>query len=73
MVTPTNNVIPAGFILCGDPVTWGIIATPFLPSIVEDEKKVLPFDRGAPGTVPYGKSGLGYCIMFLKKLNEDLM
>ena len=32
----------------------------FLPNISEDQKKVLPSERGAPGTVPFGKSVPGY-------------
>ena len=44
----------------------------FLPNIDEDQKKVLPFERGAPGTMPYGKSGPSYCITIIKRLDEDL-
>ena len=29
-------------------------------------------ERWAPGPVPYGKSGPGYCITFIKKLDENL-
>ena len=43
-----------------------------LPNTGEDQKKVLPSKRGAPGTVPYVKSVPGYCITFMKKLDEDL-
>ena len=28
--------------------------------------------RGARGTLPYSKSGPGYCITFMKRLDEDL-
>ena len=35
-------------------------------------KKVLPTERGAPGTVPCGKSGPGYCITFIQRLDEGL-
>ena len=33
--------------------------------------KVLPSERRAPGTVPYGKSRPGYCITFLERLDES--
>ena len=32
--------------------------------------KVRLTERGAPGTVPYGKSNDGYCITFIKKLDK---
>ena len=38
----------------------------FLPNTGEDQQKVLPFERGAHGTVPYVKSVPGYCITFMK-------
>ena len=44
----------------------------FLPNIGEDQKKVSPSESGAPGTMPYGKSAPGYCIMFIKRLHEGL-
>ena len=31
----------------------------------------LVFERWAPGTVPYGKSGPGYCITFIERWDED--
>ena len=34
-----------------------------------DQKKVIPFERGAPGVVPYGKSGPGKSLTFIKKLD----
>ena len=43
----------------------------FLPNIGEDQKQVL-YERGAPGTVPSGKSVPGYCITFIKRLQEGL-
>ena len=30
------------------------------------------FERWGRSTVPYGKSGRGYCITFIKSLDEDL-
>ena len=44
----------------------------FLPNISEDQKKVLPSKHGAPVPGPCGKSGTGYCIKFIKKLDEGL-
>ena len=38
---------------------------------VKTKKKVLS-ERGIPGTVPYVKSVPGYCIAFLKRLDEGL-
>ena len=40
----------------------------FLPNVGEDQVNVLPSERRAPGTVPYVKSGPGYCIMLIKKV-----
>ena len=39
---------------------------------MKTRKKVLPWESGAPGTVPYGKSGPGYYIAFTKRLLEGL-
>ena len=44
----------------------------FLPNIGEDQKKVLQFKRRAPGIVSYDKSGPGYCVKFIKSLDEGL-
>ena len=36
-------------------------------------KNVSPSERRAPGTVPYyGKSGPGYCITSIKRLDEGM-
>ena len=43
----------------------------FLPNISEDQKNPSIWGRG-PGTEPYGKYGAGYCITFIKSLDEDL-
>ena len=50
MVTPINHVIARG------PWYLGNFRN-ILPNIGEDQKKALPSELGAPGTVPYGKSG----------------
>ena len=33
----------------------------------ENQNEVLPSEREAPGTVPYGKSGPGYCIRKVRR------
>ena len=38
----------------------------------ENQIKVLSSELGASGTVPCGKSGPGYCITFMQRLDEDL-
>ena len=52
-------------------ITWGPwyfgdFRNIFLPNIGEDQINVLSSERKALGTVPYGKSSPGYCIMFKK-------
>ena len=67
MVTPTNHVIVRGLWHFED------FRNIFLPNIGEDQKKVLLSECGARGTVPYvGKSGSGYFITFVKRLDEGL-
>ena len=44
----------------------------FLPNTGKGQKNVLPSEHGAPGTLPYGKSSPGFCIAFIKKLDEGL-
>ena len=44
----------------------------FRPNISEDQKKILLSEREAPGTMPYGKYGAGFCITFIKSLDESL-
>ena len=65
MVTPTYHVI------AWDPGHLRDFSNIFPQNLGEDQK-VLPSDRRAPGTVPYGKSGPGYCIMFIKRFDEGL-
>ena len=43
----------------------------FLPNISEDQKSTTIWALG-PGTVPYGKDDTGYCITFIKSLDEGL-
>ena len=59
-------------ILWGAPGTLRIIATSSCQIQVKTKNKVLSSNRGAPGTVPFGKSGPGYCIIFKKKFDEGL-
>ena len=44
----------------------------FLPNISEDQKISSTIWALGPGTVPYGKYGAGYCITFIKILDEGL-
>ena len=65
MVTPTNHVIARD-------LWWhfGDFRNIFLPNIMKTKKKVLLSERGIPGSVPYGKSGPGYCITLIERLDE---
>ena len=38
----------------------------------ETQKNVLPPESGASGTGLFGKSALGYCITFIKRLHVGL-
>ena len=51
------------------PCYFGDFRNIFPPNIGEDQTNVLPSKSRAPGTVPFGKSGPGYCIMFIKKVS----
>ena len=66
MFTSTTHVIAR------DPWPFEDFCNIFLPNIGEDQKKILTSERGAPGTVPHGKSSPGYCITFIKRLDEGL-
>ena len=50
--------------LCRTLALWGFLQ--HLSAEYRRPKKVLPSEHGASGTVPYGESGPGYCIMFIK-------
>ena len=43
----------------------------FLPNISEDQKNPTIW-TWSPGTGPYGKYDAGYCITFIKSLDEGL-
>ena len=65
MVTPTYHVI------AWSPGHFEDFCNIFPPNVGKDQK-IYPSDRRAPGTVPYGKSGPGYCITFINRLDEGL-
>ena len=44
----------------------------FLPTISADQKKSYYIGALGPGTVSHAKYGTGYCIMFMKSLDEGL-
>ena len=69
MVTPTSHVVPKPNFHCVGLLTLKKFSNIFLPNIGEDQKKVLPSERGAPRTLPYGKSGPGYFVTFIKRLD----
>ena len=57
---------------CASPWQLGDFCDIFLPNTGKGQKEVLPSEHKATGTVSYGKFGLGYCSMFIKRLNEGL-
>ena len=61
-------LLPGPDLHCAEPLALWDFCYNFLPNVSEDQKKVLPSEREAPVTVPYGKSGFGYCITFIKKM-----
>ena len=70
-ITLTNHFIAGASpdLHCTSPWQFGGFYDIFLPDIGKGQKKVLPVpsEHGAPGTQPYGKSGPGFCITFIKK------
>ena len=69
MVTPTSHAVPEPNFHCEGRLALAKFSDIFLPNIGEDQKKVLPSERGAARTLPYGKSGPGYYITFIKRLD----
>ena len=68
-------LLPGRIYIARDHWHFGDFRNIFLPNIGEDQKKVSPAEHGDPssGIVPYyGKSGPGYCITFMKRLDEGL-
>ena len=73
MVTPSNHVIPSWTCIGIVRGLWyfGGFRNIFLPNIGEDQKSLAIWARG-PGTVSYGKTVPGYCITFIKRLEDGL-
>ena len=59
-------LLPGPHLHFASPWQFGGFCDIFLPNIGKVQKKVLPSEHEVLGTLPYGKSGLGYCIMFTK-------
>ena len=74
MVTLTNHVIARAGSTLREPLAFGDFCDIFLPDIGKGQKKILPFEHGAPAdtVLASGKSGPGFCITFIKRLNEGL-
>ena len=72
MVTLTDHVIAQAGSTCSSPWQFGDCYDIFLPNIAKGQKKFLPSVHGAPGTLPHGKSGPGFCITFIEKLDKGL-
>ena len=53
------------------PWHFGDFCNIFQPNASEDQKKSYYLSAG-PGTVPYAKYDGGYCITFMKRLDEGL-
>ena len=56
-------------LLSGTPGSFRIFATSSSQILVKTNK-VLPSERGTPVIVPYGKSGPGYYVTIIKRLDE---
>ena len=72
MVTLNARLLPGPNLHCASPWQFGDFCDIFLPNIAKGQKKVSPSEHGALGTLHYGKSCPGYCITFIKKLDEGL-
>ena len=66
MVTLTNYVIARVGSTTREPLSIWKFCDTFLLNIGKGQNKVLPSKHGAPGTLPRGKSGPGYCITSIK-------
>ena len=72
MVTRTNHVIAlTGFTLQGGPWHLGNFCYMFLPNNGEDKKSPIIRAQGSWHCAK-GKSGPGYCITLIKKLDEGV-
>ena len=65
-------LLPSRVHIVRGPWHFGDFRNILLPNIGKDQKKVFPIEPGAAGSVPYGKSGPGYCISFIKRLDDGL-
>ena len=72
MATLTNHIIGWGGSTLCKPLAIGDFYDVFLPNIGKGQKEVVPSEHRAPGILPYGKSGPGCCITFIKRLDEGL-
>ena len=72
MVTLTNMLLPGPDLHYASAWQFGDFYDVFLPNIGKGQKKVLPSEHGAPGSLRYGKSGPSFCITFIKKLDKGL-
>ena len=67
MVTPAAMLLAGPDLHCAGPLALWEYSL-HLPGMYRRKpKNVLPSARGASGTVPYGKSGPGYCIVYVHK------
>ena len=71
-LTYQHVIVRDRFALRGAPWYFGDFCNIFQPNIGEDQINVLRSERVVHGTVPYGKSGPGFCIIVIKKLDEGL-
>ena len=60
-------LFPGRIFIARGPWHFGDYRNIFLPNIGEDQKKVLPSERGAPGTVPRGKSAPCLSLHYVHK------
>ena len=73
MVTLTKHVVPGPDLHCAVQLARkGFLQhLPAKYTVSEDQEKSYNLSAG-PWTVPYGKSGPGYCITSIKSLDEGL-
>ena len=66
-------LLPGRIYFARSPWYFGDYRSIFLPNMDEETKKILPSERGASSTVPYGKSSPGNCTTFIKRLDKGLI
>ena len=74
MVTRTNHVIDRTepYLHCSEPRHFRDFREIFLPNVGEGQKKSYHLSARPLALLPYGKSAPGYCIAFMKRLDEGL-